>query len=211
VYIQECIKGVGGITGDDAQAILDGRGLICAWWRRTQNRIRPEEIQARLTQDELNLHVNHFTGEHPTRGGRVGDQSPFISLTAGTVERRHDKGRNDEWKARQTALDFAFGAAGGRDAYLFYCWVIVGLRPAVEIRHLAEEVRELNTYRAYSLFQREGEVLAKIEVPARQIKKYERWEFRDTPDGLPEPACTELVMNDGYIPPDTVTNYRDLI
>jgi len=43
------------------------------------------------------------------------------------------------------------------------------LTPAVEISHMAEEVRELNIYRRYSAFQTEGEIVAKIEVSARQI------------------------------------------
>lgn len=70
-----------------------------------------------------------------------------------------------------------FGRYQG-ECYLFYCWVVVGLTPAVEVKHLAEEVRELNTYRRFSAFQTEGEIVAKIEVPARQIHRFERYEVR---------------------------------
>jgi hypothetical protein len=60
--------------------------------------------------------------------------------------------------------------------YLFYCWVIVGLNPAVEIEEVAEEVRELNTYRSYSPFQLEGEITAKIYIPSNQIDRVEKYE-----------------------------------
>jgi hypothetical protein len=213
VYIQACLKGVSGITTADAEAILRGRGLACTWWRKA-GRIRPEEIQQRLTRAEVSLHVNAFGADHPTRGGRVGDQTPFISLTAGAVERKTweedglEYGDNIEHGAFLTALAFASRQGEASEGFLFYCWVMVGLRPRPEIRHLAEEVRELNTYRGYSPYQREGEILAKVEVPANQIEKYERYEFRPDPDGTPVPVCVEMADNPDYVDPHLVTPYR---
>lgn len=203
-----CIKGMNGINRSQAQAILNGSGLTCNWWRHARH-ISPNEINGRLTPAELDLHVNSFGMKHPSRNGTVRDETPFISLAAGSVERHKFRKTNDVHSAHQTALYFAsdFGKPG--ECFLFYCWVLVGLRPSVEVRQLAEEVRELNTYRSYSAYQTEGEILAKIEVPARQIHKYEQYQISFDRHGrlrISEPvAC----INHNYIEPHSLSNFRD--
>jgi hypothetical protein len=220
VFIQMCVKGMrgkgpgrdDGITFDDACAIATKRGLVCAWWRNTRH-ISPAEIDARLTDMELDLHINSSEEIHPTRGGLVKDQSPFISLTAGQVERKKYLAQNSTHPAQLTALKFATdsGTLQG-ECFLFYCWVMVGMRPNVPVRHLAEEVRELNTYTEFSWFQLEGEIAAKIEVPPRQIEKFEHYECRDRGDGLPEFRRLGTVANKRlYIHPHDVTNYRPML
>jgi hypothetical protein len=211
MYIQMCIKGMNRITRADAQAILGGRGLACNWWRGARE-IRPGEIAGRLTADEVYLHINRYTDKHPTRSGLVQEETPFISLTAGAVERNVFLRTNQVNPAHVTALNFAsdFGRLRGI-CFLFYCWVMVGLRPSPEVRQLAEEVRELNTYRGYSAFQLEGEILAKIEVPAYQILMYEQYEIFGKPGGGPKVNLVDTVVNRDYIEPSSVTNFRDCI
>lgn len=220
MFVQMCVKGMrgtgsgrgDGITLDDACAIMTQRGLVCSWWRNTRH-ITQADIDARLTDQELDLHVNSFDEIHPTRGGLVKDQTPFISLTAGQVERREYEAKNSTHPAQLTALQFATdcGTLYG-ECFLFYCWVMVSMRPNVPVRHLAEEVRELNTYTKFSWFQLEGEIAAKIEVPPRQIEKFEHYECRDRGDGLPEFRRFGTVPNDRlYVNPHNVTNYRPML
>ncbi len=177
MYVQMCIKGVNSIDLSMAQDVLNGDGLTCNWWRERGDRgISPPEIDERLSSANLDLHVNSYDEKHPDYPGSVKNETPFISLTAGAVSRNLFLKTNFVHPAHLTALLFAsdFGRYRG-ECFLFYCWVVVGLTPAVEVKHLAEEVRELNTYRRFSAFQTEGEIVAKIEVPARQIHRFERY------------------------------------
>lgn len=211
MYIQMCIKGMNRITPADARAILGGHGLACNWWRETHE-IRPGEIAARLTADEVYLHVNRYDDKHPTHSGLVREETPFISLSAGAVERNAFLRTNQVNPAHETALNFASDFGRWRGAcFLFYCWVMVGLRPCPEVRQLAEEVRELNTYRGYSAFQLEGEILAKIEVPSYQILMYEQYEISENPGGGSKMDLVDTRENPDYVEPHSVTNFRDCV
>ncbi|MGW4640192.1 hypothetical protein ACWEN6_16770 [Sphaerisporangium sp. NPDC004334] len=207
LFAQTCIKGVTGISFLEAEEILAGSGLLCNWWRRVRL-ISPNQVDERLTSANLNLHVNSYDAQHPQYDGLVREETPFISLTAGAVERSVFYSTNLVHPAHQTALLFAsdFGRARG-ECYLFYCWVIVGMNPAAEVRHLAEEVRELNTYRRYSAFQSEGEVAAKVEVPARQIHRFERYEISSDGRGL-RLDFKDAAINPRYVDPYSVVNIR---
>lgn len=209
MYVQTCIKGVNGINSGRANAILSGGGLTCNWWRRVRT-ISPQEIDERLNSADLDLHVNSYGGEHPVHAGKIKDETPFISLTAGAVSRNVFFKTNFVHPAHRTALWFAsdFGRLRG-DCFLFYCWVVVALSPSVEVRHLAEEVRELNTYRRYSAFQTEGEIVAKIDVPSRQIHRFERYEISGDPNGPPALAYLEARVNPRYVDPYSIVNIRE--
>ena len=112
--------------------------------------------------------------------------------------------------AHLTALLFAsnFGEPGDR-CFLFYCWVIVGLNPAVEALPLSEEVRELNTYRRYSAFQTEGEIAAKVEVTAPQIEKYERYSIWRPGARVVKYSREEEKLNSRYVDPHSIVNIRE--
>ncbi len=208
MFVQMCVKGINGISDSGAEMILQ-RGLASAWWRNSTN-ITSAEINKRLTREELELHIHSFEEKHPTLDGRVRDQSPFISLTAGSVERDAFYSRNEINPAHIIALDFATGFGEPGECYLFYCWVLVALRPSVPVRHLAEEVRELSTYTRYSPYQPEGEIAAKIEVPASQIEKFEKYKYGPgDDDGRMRIKLLATKVNKDYISPHEVTNYRD--
>ncbi|HEX5406601.1 MAG TPA: hypothetical protein VFX16_30380 [Pseudonocardiaceae bacterium] len=208
MYLQTCIKGIHGITDDQAEDILKRQGLMCNWWRRVR-RISSAEIAERLTDAELELHVNAYDEHHPHRQGPVHQETPFLSLAAGTVERNTFLKTNLVHPAQRTALNFAtdFGRLRGT-CYLFHCWVVVGLTRAVPVRHLAEEVRDLNTYRRYSAFQLEGEVTAKIDVPSCQIQLFERYHVTAEKTGGIRIAHAGNVLNPAYIEPTAVANIR---
>ena len=209
MFVQTCIKGINGIDSAEAEAILNGRGIQCNWWRDV-HRISPDEINERLTSANLDLHINSYGEPHPVLPGQVSKETPFISLTAGCVERSVFLKTNFVHPAHRTALWFAsdFGKLRG-ECFLFYCWVVVALTPAVEISHLAEEVRELNTYRRYSAFQTEGEIVAKIEVSARQIHRYEHYRISGGSREMPTFSLEDVTVNPLYVDPYSIANIRE--
>jgi hypothetical protein len=79
----------------------------------------------------------------------------------------------------------------------------------------AEELRELNVYNNYSPFHPEGEITAKIIIPANQIERMEHWSFDKALNDLRagrEPApFTPPVRNPNYAPPEEISNIRDLL
>jgi hypothetical protein len=203
MYVQKCIKGVNGITFDRANEMMQDEGLTCNWWRERARTPRTgiglQEIGERLTHNNLYLHVNAYGAQHPDYTGLVFQETPFISLSAGNVTAPVFSRTSTVWSAHQTALDFATGHGTYiGDCFLFHCWVIVGLRSAVGVRALAEEVRDLKTYSQYSYYQGEGEIAAKIDVPPSQIEKFEHW--RTTSTGLnQDPEFVDEWGNPDYI------------
>jgi hypothetical protein len=199
MYIQWFVKGIGGpeFTKDHAFAVaLLGNGIISNWWRnKPEGSISPPEVQAVLTEDNLNRHLHDYDA--------FGDESPFISLAAGAVERDTIVQRNFVYSAVDTALAFATDH-GARDGALFYGWAPVALNPAVSLGSVSEEVRDLNVYRRWSPFQLEGEITAKVHIPANQICRVEWWEAHDR--RAPVEACD----NPGFVPPDPLLNMREL-
>jgi hypothetical protein len=208
VIIQWCIKGMSLPDDAAARAVIDGQnGLVSNWWRDAGT-ITPAARRSRLTVRNVDMHVNHFTMTDPTTTRPFNETTPFISLSAGTVERDAVARTNYVRSARQTALRFGTQFGLQDHAYLFTCWVILGPRQAVEVEGVAEEVRDLNTYRRYSDFQTEGEVLAKVNVPDNHIEKCERWQL--DPVG-PRFQLAWTYPNPRFTRPQALTNVRELI
>jgi hypothetical protein len=210
MFVQWCLKGLNLPSDQAAQAILDQQiGLMCNWWRNV-NQISPAEVRARLTTDGVDFHVNHFEDILPGTSEPFSVNSPFISLSAGTVERSAVLRTNLVHRALKTAL--WFGSEFGRSdtAYVFSCWVVLAPRQAVEIEGVAEEVRDLNTYRRYSDFQTEGEILAKVAVPDNQIEGFERWELHDDYGGTTL-IRNPMVYNPRFSSPQVLSNVRGVI
>lgn len=192
-----------------ARRIIDDReGLVCSWWRNDRE-ISPADMAHKLTLRNLDMHVNHFTEMDPTTKQPFERGSPFISLSAGTVERDVAAQTNYVHRARRTALYFGTDFGRLTSAYLYYCWVVLAPRPAVEIEYLAEEVRDLNAYRHYSPFQTEGEVLAKIVVGDNHIQQCEKWELNAGPMPWYEQKWTQ--PNPRFVNPERLTNVREMI
>ena len=99
------------------------------------------------------------------------------------------------------------------DGYVIYAYVFTLGRKAIELQAFAEEVRDLNTYTDFYLFHDEGEVVAKIEVPATQIERVEKYTIegiKSLRDGrLPTPD--EVFPNDVYRDPKQYANIRGLL
>jgi hypothetical protein len=209
MIVQWCVKGLALPGDDDARSIIDeGRGLVCQWWMDTFD-IDPADVTHKLTARNLDMHVNHFSERDPATNRPFSKQTPFISLSAGTVERDAVARTNYVHRARKTALWFGTDFGRRTTAYLYVCWVILAPRDSVEIEHLAEEVRDLNVYRHYSPFQTEGEIVAKILVEDNHIACCEKWELVGGPTESFRRAWT--YPNPRFVRPERLTNVRELI
>ncbi len=194
MVIQWCLKGVPFHPSDfndhTVQTILSGEGIRSAWLRNVNQAITdlPVLSHANLSAQALDDHVHDYW--------RVSAVTPYISLTAGCTE-RVSAGGSVRHSALTTALEFATGCAT-HEGYIFLCWVLVTPKPAAELPGFAEEIRDLNTYRPYSVFHDEGEIAAKLYVPARQIRSVTRYNARLMP--------IRWVSNRDFAPPDRVSN-----
>jgi hypothetical protein len=208
LIVQWCVKGLSLPDDDTARGLVDsGEGLVSNWWRDT-GMIRRSEVPGQLTLSALDRHVNHFDDPDPATGRPFREITPFISLSAGTVERQSATATNFAHRAHQTALWFGTEFLTRPSAYLFVCWLLLAPRPAVEVEGVAEEVRDLNAYRRYSAFQTEGEIVAKINVPASQIHSCEKWIWD---------RSTHVLQRDWvhldtlFIAPESLSNVREMI
>ncbi|MCT9076931.1 hypothetical protein [Streptomyces fulvoviolaceus] len=193
---------------DDARWLIDSRtGLTCRWWQK-RNPLPAQEIASKLTVQNLNLHVNHFESTDPATGLPFYEETPFISLSCGTVERDTVAMTNFVHTARHTALWFGTQFGKVPVAYLYVCWVVLAPRSAVAVEGVAEEVRDLNTYRRYSPYQTEGEVAAKIAVPANQISQCEKWEWER---GTKTIRQSWIYRNPGFVEPEALSNVREML
>lgn len=204
MFVQRCIKGVwaglGGLAADDdadAEAITrGGQGIRCNWWRHA-GQPAPEDVENRLRPQALHDHIHQYASAGPL--------TPFISLTAGSVERDRLARINRLLTAEEVALRFATDW-GRRPGYLFHCWVLVGLKPAVAVQAVAEEVRELHSYTDWSDFQLEGEITAKLLVPSHQIERWAYWDMAVNPV-----APLREGANPRYQPPERLSNLREAL
>ena len=78
----------------------------------------------------------------------------------------------------------------------------------------SEEVRELHVYSDFSLYQLEGEVTAKIQIPTAQIQKAEEWKLGDVQVALANgslPTASQTITNGRFIDPSTYSNVRAVL
>ncbi|MFO1418459.1 MAG: hypothetical protein U1E83_07280 [Methylotetracoccus sp.] len=213
VIIQHCIKGIGGIDRNVAMSLL-ASGITCNWWRKV-NPLPNREIPVRLNDRNLEWHQNRYIDPDPLEGNEpFGRHTPFISVTAGTVERDAVWRCNLIHPAWQVALEFATDG-WSRDGYLFYCYLFILSRPSVHHPGFSEEKRDLNVYTGFSPFQPEGEITAKIIIPPTQIQRFEFFDIaqvrRDFAAGqIPTPRYTEA-SSDYYQPPEEIANIRTFL
>ena len=215
MIIQWCCKGIKDLSEKEVHTILtDPTGLRCRYWFSFDPNPFPiSEALGRLTEPDLNLHVNHYSHKDSKSGKPYCETTPFISLSAGCVDRDTTVQTNRTYRALQTALDFATIAdfnrldAGRHPGWVLVCYVLVGVNRAVNIPSVAEEIRELNHNRAYSQWYLQGEITAKINVPSAQILCAVRWK--------PEPpntyVATNLLYNTRFTHPAALLDERNML
>jgi hypothetical protein len=205
MYIQWSVKGIAGtVVAGSANALTKseafdlvklGKGITSNWWRHKRH-IFPHEAITVLNEQNLDRHLHDYDN--------FGKHSPFISVASGCIERDALLQRNIVYSAVDRALWFATGA-WARPGALFYCWLQVGLNPAAEVFGVAEAVRELNVYHRWSPYQLEGEVTAKLQIPANQISRVEWWDGRIRTD-----QAVDTFPNPKFVDPASIANLRDL-
>jgi hypothetical protein len=220
LYIQKVLKGIvgkddehpDGIDDDIARIILLEKGIICNWWHNV-GKIRPEEIKEKLTDRNLVWHLNRYNDIDPITGLPFHDRTPFISTTAGAVERDVILRTNFVHSPYLTALQFAT-ADFTRAGYIFYGYLFTLGKKSVEVQEFSEEVRELHIYTKFFPYQLEGEIVAKVHIPSQRLEKVERYEIGDVLRDLsggkrPKPSWED--SNSDYIIPERLSNIRGFV
>ena len=211
MFFQKVLKGIAGWSREEANRTFVN-GIVCNWWR-DEDPLPNEKIVGKLTESNLDWHLNHYDDVDPGENRPFREITPYISLTSGVVERDVFLQRNIVFDPFITALRFAtrdFTTKG----YVFYAHVYTLGRQSIELAEFAEEVRELNIYKNYMPFHPEGEITAKIIVRAPQIEK---WEEYDGPAAAREflagrqPQPTEAQTNPRYARPELYCNIRGLV
>jgi hypothetical protein len=214
MIVQWCCKGFANLLEATARSMLGGgAGIRCRSWLAIDPKAFPLDTNlSRLTEQNLDLHVNDYSRPDAVTGIPFHDTTPFISLSAGCVERRVTTETNVTHTALRTALEFATTDYTRPDrprcpGWVFYCYVLVGVNRAVSIPSVAEEYRELNLGRPYSRWQVQGEVIAKINVPSTQILCAVPW----TPSASGEPQLGEALVNLGFTHPAALLDERNML
>jgi hypothetical protein len=200
MLVQWCLKGIAlsASFGDaEAHRVLTTTGILSRWaWsngHRTLDAAWPD-AHAALSDAALAAHVNAY--------GSVAAGTPFISLSAGVIERDPTTRVAIPHSAWTTALDFAT-RGGTTEGYVFECWVQLPGNPAPELPGFGEEVRDLNLHRGFAWWHHEGEVAAKLVVPPRQIQRVTKF----APDLRPIGG----LVNHDFVPPERISNIRQLV
>jgi hypothetical protein len=212
VIIQQVIKGLSDLTDSEVDAIFQS-GIICNWWR-TQGSLLQHKVPEKLTERNLEWHQNSFKKPDPLEGNApFYNNTPFISTTAGTVERDTANRTNTLIPAWKAALYFATDR-WTKDGWLFYCHLFLIGKPAVSIEAFSEELRELNIYTGFSPFHPEGELTAKLVIPTAQIERADFWSLSDARAAaaagrLPAPKQTKSNLH--FVKPEDYNNLRGLL
>lgn len=214
MIIQRVIKGISSLTDNDVQTIFQ-TGILCNWWRNDPGGLLPQpEIPGKLTERNLDWHQNSYTKSDPLENGTVFSiNTPYISTTAGTVTRDLANKTNTLKPAWRIASYFATDG-WTKDGWLFYCHLFVIGKRATALRSFSEELRELNIYTGFSLFQPEGEITAKIDIPAPQIERADFWPLKDVQAALAKnalPAASKSLANTNFVKPDDLSNIRGFL
>jgi hypothetical protein len=220
MYFQKVLKGIPNISGRIADLIVTDSGILCSFWQHI-GPVTPSLGKELLTEKNLYHHLDDYDlplpsvhpYHDPSRALTYGAVTPFISTTAGTIERDPHSGTNNPFPAFLTALDFAtrgFTTTG----FIFYAYVLTLGKMAVPLHQFAEETRELHIYRDFQIYHHEGEVMAKIHIPSVQIKRAEYYDgpFILARTGHPDAfKPTGIIHNLSYTPPEEYSNVREYI
>lgn len=216
MFFQKALKGISGLSRPEVEQIVRQGGITCNWWLNLPNRLMPEpEVKSKLSDRNLDWHLNHYDEDDPTEGNKKFQLvTPFISVTAGAIERDAFARQNISFPPMLTAVRFATDNFRG-SGWVFYCYVLTLGKKSVPLRQFAEEVRELHVYTEFLPYHPEGEIAAKINIPPVQIEKAEEY---DGPKALADlrmrRALTPIlpvITNPDYQPPEGFSNIRELL
>jgi hypothetical protein len=216
MIFQHVLKGIPRLHPAHVSHMLTDGGIVCNWWRNSPNGILPcHEVRGRLTERNIEWHLSNYDVPDPLMGGApFRENTPFISTTAGSVQRNEGLMINEVHSAFLTALQFATEGFTA-DGVIFYAYEFVLGKKSVEMEEFGEETRELNIWTSFQLYHPEGEVVAKIRIPPQRL---ERAEFYNGPRAIREleagrhPEPDDVLLNPGvYCPPEKYANIRNAI
>jgi hypothetical protein len=201
LYFQKVLKGVGGIDDDEARYIMREAGITSNWWRNV-GKVTPAEVQAKLTVRNLRWHLDRYEDVDSATGAPFFENTPFISTTAGTVERDVRARGNVSFPPLFTAIRFATDDFT-RGGYVFLAYVYTLAKQALPLVDFAEEVRDVHVYTGFLPFHFEGEVLVKMHIPSVRIERVDKYGA----DG----KVVRRESNPAYEPPERYANVRGLL
>jgi hypothetical protein len=201
MFAQRVIKGIGGITQEEATDILTSDGIRCNLCRY-QGRLDPRDWRGLLTAETLLHHLNGYADTDPATQEPFCVGTPFISTTAGTVEQDRPNKINLKMGARQTAVRFATDGHS-QSGFLFFGYVFTLGRRSVEMVEFSEEVRDLNIYTQYLQYHHEGEVVAKVWIPSVRLERLEECDR----DG----ATIRTEYNPRFVRPEDFAAVREVL
>lgn len=215
MIVQWACKGFAKMDARVARNILaNGEGIRCRGWLAFDPKPFPlGRHLKRLTEQNLDLHVNNYSYPDPATGVPFYQTTPFISLAAGCVERDTLLRANVTYSALRTAFEFATTDYSQHlrtrcSGWVIYCYVLVGVNRAVAIQSVAEEYRELNHARAYSQWYRQGEIAAKINIPSNQIPCAVHWKLDPITGDF---HLDDILINTGFTHPAAVLDERNML
>lgn len=213
MFLQFVLKGIALDDDSDAQQVLRDTGILCNWWRKVRT-ITPMEIKEQLNERNLDWHLNRYQDRDPLENNeQFFVHTPFISTTAGAVERDQLLHYNWIHPPLVTALQFAtkdYTVPG----YIYYGYVFTLGKKSIELASFAEEVRELHVYTQFMPYQLEGEIVAKILIPSVNLEKYEKYDPQQALDDLRagrRPDYIDVQYNDSYANPERFSNLRGFV
>ena len=219
----------GDLNEDWAKRILNRDGLRSAWLRSHPASDPADWDQAVNHPDSLLWHINRFGDDGfpawPTLP--YSEQSPFLSLSSGTVETDQRVRKNQKYPAWVTAVSFATSHVRS-DGWVFHGYTSVLGLPSLPLLEFSEEVRDLHQHDLYNPYHPEGEVVAKILIPPVRLKEAFRvtadrlWEWLYQMESNDDAGSFEnslellaalsdsIVPGDSYRAPEEFSNIRDL-
>jgi hypothetical protein len=219
MFFQKVVKGIAGLSRNEVEGIVKRSGILCNWWR-LQGLISNPEKKLNLTEDNLIKHLNKYDDPLPVShhlrqlGTTYGEVTPFISTTAGAIQRDEFNARNILFDPFMTALRFATSNFSGH-GFLFYCYLITIGKKAIELEQFSEEVRELHIYKGFLPYHHEGEIVAKIAIPSAQIERAEEYDgpsaLSDLSRGRKPTLASAIIVNPDYVKPEDHSNIRELL
>lgn len=218
MFIQKVLKGIAKIDLATGVDIMNRQGIISNWWN-FKGTITPIEEKEVLTESNLLDHLNNYEKPlppwHPLYGSSrtYGSVTPFISTTAGSIQRSEFYTKNILYNPELIALNFAtnnFTTIG----CVFHLYLFTLGKKAIPQQQFSEEVRDIFTYTYWLQYFHEGEITAKIHIPSIQIEKVE---FYNGPLAKIQilsgvyPESQDVALNPQYENPSKFNNIRELL
>lgn len=213
MFFQLVLKGIQGDDDQHAQYQLRQGGIICRWWSLV-NLISPDQVKAKLSLRNLEWHLNRYSDPDPENNDEpFCNHTPYISTTAGSVERDAMLRKNRVYSPFLTALLFATDWLS-KTGYVYYGYVYTLGKKAVELEEFSEEVRDLLVYTNFLPFHAEGEIVAKVHIPSVNLKKYEKYDgaqaLNDLRRGI-RPTPIDRQFNSDFAEPERFLNLRGFV